>query len=273
MPSASADSIARSMSSAPRGSPASRPARPSPSCAPTARAPDAPGAAAAEASSRAASRTLPARSAQSPRTRSAVSGPTPPARTATPCGPRCVARRSRPSRSDMAARPGSSQAARPWRSRRAASPALPSPPLASAPWSALPPARSVPAAQERVADLAAEALEDARLDEEPAQVERQLGQHVPGQVLADEARAGAQRGQDAAPLVRRLAAGGQVEELQPGGPALGAPRQRGQLHRRHRVPVVVAEEPLDLPRAEPEVVAADLQQAPGDPQAGPGEAR
>ena len=55
-----------------------------------------------------------------------------------------------------------------------------------------------------------------------------------------------------------------MEELQPGGPALGAVREDGELLRRHLLAVVLAEQLLDLPRPEPQVLGADLDQLAGD---------
>ena len=60
-----------------------------------------------------------------------------------------------------------------------------------------------------------------------------------------------------------LPRGGQVEQLQPGGPALEPPGQLGHVARRERLAVHVGEQPLDLPRAEPQVVVGDLAQRTG----------
>jgi hypothetical protein len=64
-----------------------------------------------------------------------------------------------------------------------------------------------------------------------------------------------------------------VEELEPGGPALRPPGEAGQVLGRQRLAVEAAEELLDLPGAEAQVVGADLQQLAGDPQARGVEAR
>ena len=51
----------------------------------------------------------------------------------------------------------------------------------------------------------------------------------------------------------------------PGRPALGPPGEPGQLVRAERLAVEVAEEPLDLPGPEAEVVDAELEELAGDP--------
>ena len=102
--------------------------------------------------------------------------------------------------------------------------------------------------EEAVAQRAGEPAEDARLDEELAQVVGQVRHDVPGEVLPDEAAARTDGRQDPAALVGRLAAGREVEELEAGRPALRPAGEDREIVRRDRVAVVVAEEPLDLPR-------------------------
>ena len=69
--------------------------------------------------------------------------------------------------------------------------------------------------------------------QEPARLGRQLVEHVAGQVLVHDPRTGASaRRRTRRRSWRRLALGGQVEELEPGGPALGAAGQGGEIRRR-----------------------------------------
>ena len=127
--------------------------------------------------------------------------------------------------------------------------------------------RAPPPVQQLVAQVARQANEDARVDEEAPQLVGQLGQDVAGEVVAQEPGARADAAEDPPPLVRRLAARREVEQLQAGRPALRPTREDGQLARRHRIAVEVAEQPLDLPRPEAEVVALDLEEVARDAQA------
>ena len=121
-------------------------------------------------------------------------------------------------------------------------------------------------AEELVAQRPRQPAQHARLDEELAELLGQVGQDVPGQVLADEPAAGPDRGEDPAPLVRGLAARREVEQLEAGRPALGPPGEDGQLVGRDGLAVVVPEQALHLPRPEPQVVRADLDEVAGDAQ-------
>src|SRR5439155_6495316 len=67
-------------------------------------------------------------------------------------------------------------------------------------------------------------------------------------------------------LRRRLSHCGEVEQLQPRGPALGATCQLSELCRRKGLTIEITEEAFDLPGAKPQVLAADFQQRPGDTQ-------
>ena len=119
--------------------------------------------------------------------------------------------------------------------------------------------------QERVAEGPAQAAQDAGPDQEVAELVGQLRDDVSREVVAHEPGAGTEARQDPQPLVARLAARGEVEELQPRGPPLRPPGEACKLVRPERVVVEVAEQPLHLPRPKAQVVHADLQQRPGDP--------
>ena len=67
------------------------------------------------------------------------------------------------------------------------------------------------AIKESVADQPGQPGQHARPDQEPAQLGRQLIEDVAGQVLASQPRPAAERGENAATLLRRLAAGREVE--------------------------------------------------------------
>ena len=95
----------------------------------------------------------------------------------------------------------------------------------------------------------------------------QAEQHVLGQVLAQEPAARLGAAQDPPPLVGGPAARGQVEQLQARGPALRSAGEDGQVARQDRVVVDVAEQLLDLPRPEPQVVRPELEEVVGDAQA------
>ena len=120
--------------------------------------------------------------------------------------------------------------------------------------------------EEGIAEGPAEPRHDAGPYQEPAQIGRQLVEDVARQVLARQPRAAAQRGEDSTALERRLARGGQVEELQPRRPTLGAACQLSELFRRQGLAVEVTKQAFDLPGAKPQVLAADLQQRSGDAQ-------
>jgi hypothetical protein len=127
--------------------------------------------------------------------------------------------------------------------------------------------RTPPPLEQLIAQVASQANEDGGVDQEPAQLVGQLGENVASEVLAQEAGARADAAEDAASLVGRLAPGRQVEQLEPGRPALRSAGEDRKLARRHRIAVEVAEEPLHLPRSEPEVVALDLEEVAGDVEA------
>ena len=126
--------------------------------------------------------------------------------------------------------------------------------------------RAAAPAEQLVAERPRQPAQHARLDEELAELLGQVGQDVPRQVLADEPAAGPDRGEDPAPLVRGLAARREVEELEAGRPALGPAGEDGQLVGRDGLAVVVPEQALHLPRPEPQVVRADLDEVAGDAQ-------
>ena len=119
---------------------------------------------------------------------------------------------------------------------------------------------------QRVARRPGEAAQDGRLDEERPERRGQLVEHVAREVLANQSPRRPCPGQDPPSVLGRLAARREMEQLQPRGPALGPARERGQIGRRDRVPVEVAEQPFRLPCPEAQVVRPDLQQLPGDPE-------
>src|SRR5207237_2905571 len=127
--------------------------------------------------------------------------------------------------------------------------------------------------EEAIAERATQAAQHACAHKEPAQFHRQLFEDVAGQVLAGEAGARPHRAQDPAALLGRLAPGRQMEELQTGRPTLGAAGQLRQLLRRERLLVEVTEKALNFPGPEAQVLAADLQERPRDPQPREVEAR
>ena len=110
----------------------------------------------------------------------------------------------------------------------------------------------------------------AGVDEELAQVLGQPEQHVLGEVLAQQPAAHLGPAQHAPPLVGGPAAGREVEQLEAGRPALGPAGQHREVARQHRVVVDVAEQLLDLPGAEPQVVRPELEQLARDPRAAEG---
>src|SRR5439155_3185087 len=121
--------------------------------------------------------------------------------------------------------------------------------------------------EEGIADRPGEPGQHARPDQEPAQLGRQLVENIARQVLAGQPRPAAQRGENAATLLRRLAAGREVEQLQTGGPPLGTARELSELFRWQRSPIEIAEETLDFPGAKAQVLTADFEQRSRDAQA------
>jgi hypothetical protein len=122
--------------------------------------------------------------------------------------------------------------------------------------------------QQGVAKRTAEQAEAARPGEEGTQPRSQLRQHVLGQVGADESGAAAERGDRGAALGSRLTSGGQVEQLEPGRPPARPAGQDRHRLRWQRLGVVVPEEMLYLPGAEPEVLAVELLDLTGDLETG-----
>ena len=116
--------------------------------------------------------------------------------------------------------------------------------------------------QEGVAERPGEARHDAGPNQEPAQIGRQLVEDIAGQILSGQPRARPQRGEDSTPFQRRLPGRGEVKQLQPGGPTLGAARQLSELFRRQGFTIEITEQTFDLPGAKPQVLAADFQQRP-----------
>ena len=108
----------------------------------------------------------------------------------------------------------------------------------------------------------------AGVDEELAQVLGQPEQHVLGEVLAQQPAAHLGPAEHPPPLVGGPAAGREVEQLEAGRPALGAAREHREVARQHGVVVDVAEQLLDLPGAEPEVVRPELEQLAGHAEPG-----
>src|SRR5262249_61182058 len=89
---------------------------------------------------------------------------------------------------------------------------------------------------------------------------------VARQVLPDRLRAGAQPLGCPPPLSRGLAARSQMEELQRRGPSLGPAGQEREILRSQRLAVEIAEEVLDLPRTEPQVLGPQLEEPARDPE-------
>ena len=112
-----------------------------------------------------------------------------------------------------------------------------------------------------VAELPVEHAQDGGGHEEVAQLGRQLIEHVPGEELPHHPGARAQGAEDAPSLIPGAVAGGEVEEVQTRGPPVGAPGELGELVRSERLRVELAEELLDLPRPEAEVVNSQLDHA------------
>src|SRR5258706_354286 len=85
-----------------------------------------------------------------------------------------------------------------------------------------------------VAQVAGKPARDERLEEELGKPRRQIGEDVPGEVLADGPAARRRDAQDPPPLVGGLAPGREMEELEAGGPSLGPARERRDVARRDR---------------------------------------
>ena len=124
-----------------------------------------------------------------------------------------------------------------------------------------------------IAQWTGQPAEHAGVDEEVPELLRQIRHDVPGEVLANEPAARADRRENPAPLLGRLAPCRQVEELEPCSPAFSSSGEDGQVVGRNGIEVVVAEQPLHLPGAEPQVVRPDLEQLAGDPESRQVEAR
>ena len=122
------------------------------------------------------------------------------------------------------------------------------------------------AIEKRITQDATQAAEHAGADQKAPQVRRQLIQDVAGQVLPGQLGPNAERFQDSSALHGRLAMGGEVKQLQPGGPAFGAAGELGKLLRRQGFSIEVTEQAFDLPRPKAQVVGADFQQGAGDAQ-------
>src|SRR5437762_3138354 len=123
------------------------------------------------------------------------------------------------------------------------------------------------AIEEGITDRPGEPRQHARPDEEPAQLGRQLVEDVAREVLASQPRPAAERGENAATLLRRLAARREVEQLQACGPPLSTTRELSELFRRQWSPVEIAEETLDFPGTKAQVFTADFEQRSRDAQA------
>ena len=120
--------------------------------------------------------------------------------------------------------------------------------------------------EQRVAQRAGQHAERARAAQELAQLGGQVAEHLADEVGAHQPRPAGQVGQRPAPLRRWAALGEQVEHREPGRPPGGALRQRRGVLGRQRLVVDLAEQPLDLPRAEPQVVGVDDVHRAVDPQ-------
>ena len=120
--------------------------------------------------------------------------------------------------------------------------------------------------EQRVAQGAGQHPERARAAQELAQLGRQIAEHLADEVGAHQPRPAGQVGQRPPPLRRWAALGQQVEHREPGRPPGGALRQRRGVLGRQRLVVDLAEQPLDLPRAEPQVVGVDHVHRAVDPQ-------
>ena len=125
------------------------------------------------------------------------------------------------------------------------------------------------AAGDRVAQVAAEALQHGGLQQEGAHLAALLLEYLLGQEVQDEAVAAGKRRHE--PLGIELAAQRQRGQLQPGGPALGPPRQR----RHRRIGQGPAGPGRRLPQqrgrlggGEPQLGGAQLGQLPAGAQPG-----
>ena len=126
-----------------------------------------------------------------------------------------------------------------------------------------------PLSEQVVAERRGQPLERRRLEQEQLQLVGQPAEHVVGEEVPVRAAAPPDVGDRGPALARRQAVGGQVEQLQGGDPAAGAALELGDLVGRQRPLVQLAEQPVDLPRPEPQVVGADLAEA--RPEAQPGQ--
>ena len=93
---------------------------------------------------------------------------------------------------------------------------------------------------------------------------------IAGEILAHEPAARPDARQQAPPVLGRLPARREVEQLQARGPALRATGEDGQLSGRDRLAIELAEQLFDLPGAEAQVVAADAPAARPRPAAATG---
>ena len=120
--------------------------------------------------------------------------------------------------------------------------------------------------QECVAQRPGQRAQGARGEEELTALGVELVQDGPGQVAAQQPGPPVQVGHCPLPLDRRLPRGGEVEEHQPCRPAAGAPGEGGGTLGGQGLAVHAPEELLDLPRAEPQRLAVELDQLTGDHQ-------
>ena len=120
--------------------------------------------------------------------------------------------------------------------------------------------------EQRVAQGAGQHTQRAGAAQELAQLGRQVAEHLPDEVGAHQPRSPGQVGQRPPPLRGWAALGEQVEHREPRRPAAGALRQRRGVLGRQRLVVDLAEQPLDLPGPEPQVVGVDDVHGAVDPQ-------
>jgi hypothetical protein len=128
-------------------------------------------------------------------------------------------------------------------------------------------------AEEGVAECSGEPPEDARSDQEFPRALREFVEDVVGEVLTDQTGAATQGRQRLPPGGRWLPPGGEEEELQSGGPTLGAARQFGQILRRKRLGVEIPEEPLHFPHPEAQILGTEFEEIARHPQPREVEAR
>ena len=122
--------------------------------------------------------------------------------------------------------------------------------------------------EQRVAQGPGQHTQGAGAAQELAQLGRQVAEHLPDEVGAHQPRSPGQVGQRPPPLRGWAALGEQVEHGEPRRPATGALRQRRGVLGRQRLVVDLAEQPLDLPGPEPQVVGVDDVHGAVDPQRG-----